>query len=381
MNNVRKLSLSITLPVALFIVIICLQASAFIFQYQQNQSQLFDEKKQYIKGIAGALQTNLSYSLMRLERAQAQNIILDAAIDYNLMHVAVIDLNQQIVLSNKRRDNYMFAKLQLPLYDSNLLKQVVEKNNFIYKYNQKSKDLLVYVPLQMLSKENALNRKFNGVIYIRYSLDTAITALRYDTLFSLFKISVTLLICFIIFVYAIKRYFVRPLKTLAQVMSAPNLNPYSQSLHQGLGEIGGLQQAFIHYRKQTNSRLNELAERELRLLHAINGARDSIWDWNIEKDNIYFSERWKEMLGYKHEEFDSSIEAWESLIHEDDLLKTSKALQLHFTGKNSFFETRYRARCHNGDYCWILSRGQTVSWGKEGEPLRIVGTHSQIDRY
>ncbi|GLS91274.1 hypothetical protein GCM10007916_23430 [Psychromonas marina] len=381
MNSIRNLSLAVTVPSALFLAIICLQTLVFTFQYQQAQQQLYSEKEQHIKGIAGNLQTNLSYALMRLEKAQAQNIISEAALDYNLMRIAVVDHNQQIVLSNQLRDKYMFAQLQLPHYDGALLNQVIEKNDFIFEYNERAQDLLVYVPLQMLSKGNTLNRKFNGLIYIRYSLSHAITELRYETLFSLIKVTLTLLICLLIFIYAIKRFFINPLNQLAQTMSVSDLNANTEEQQVAYGELGDLQRAFIGFTKRINQRLNTLSAREQRLLYAVNGARDGVWDWDIEKNSVYFSQRWQEMLGYQQGEFESSIEEWEALIHKDDLNSTIKALQLHFSGKNSFFESTYRIRCHNGSYCWILSRGQTVSWGSDGEPLRIVGTHTEISHF
>ena len=159
MNNINKLSLNIVIPSILFIVFIVLQGSVFFLEYQHAQKKLYNEKAQYIKGIAGNLQTTLSNSLMRLEKAQAQNIVSETALDQNFQSIAVVDHNQQIILSNNLRNKYMFAKLQLAHYDGKLLNQVIEKNEFIFQYNRYSKDLIVYAPLQMLSKGNSLKSK------------------------------------------------------------------------------------------------------------------------------------------------------------------------------------------------------------------------------
>jgi diguanylate cyclase (GGDEF)-like protein/PAS domain S-box-containing protein len=381
MNNIKKLSLNIVVPSIVFIVFFFLQGAIFFVEYQQAQQKLYNEKAQYIKGIAGNLQTTLSNSLMRLEKAQAQNIVSETALDQNFKSIAVVDHNQQIVLSNTLRNKYMFAKLQLQHYDGQLLNQVMEKNEFIFQYNQYTQDLIVYAPLQMLSKGNSLNRKFNGLIFIRYSLTSAITELRYEALFSLIKISVTLLISLFVLIYIMNRFIILPLNKLAKSSKLSDLNNQFEVDQSGLGEIGVLQHTYAALSEQVTSNLNALSASEQRLLYALSGARDGVWDWNIEQDSVYYSERWKEMLGFKQDEIDDLIEEWETRIHYDDLFLVLKELQEHFTGKKSFFESTHRLRCHNGEYRWVLSRGQTVSWDANGLPLRLIGTSTDVSNY
>ncbi|PKG37673.1 bifunctional diguanylate cyclase/phosphodiesterase [Psychromonas sp. Urea-02u-13] len=381
MNNINKLSLNIVVPSIVFIVFFFLQGAVFFVEYQQAQQKLYKEKAQYIKGIAGNLQTTLSNSLMRLEKAQAQNVVSETALDQNFKSIAVVDHNQQIVLSNTLRKKYMFAKLQLEHYDGQLLNQVMEKNEFIFQYNQYSQDLIVYAPLQMLSKGNSLNRKFNGLIFIRYSLTSAITELRYEALFSLIKITVTLLISLFVLIYIMNRFIILPLNKLAKSTKLSDLNNQVEIDQSGLGEIGVLQHTYAALSEEVTRNLNALSASEQRLLYALSGARDGVWDWNIDQDSVYYSERWKEMIGFKQDEIDDSIEEWETRIHYDDLFLVLKELQEHFTGKKSFFESTHRIRCHNGEYRWILSRGQTVSWDANGLPLRVIGTNTDVSNY
>lgn len=381
MNNINKLSLNIIIPSILFMVFILLQGSVFFLEYQHAQQKLYNKKAQYIKGIAGNLQTTLSNSLMRLEKAQAQNIVSETALDQNFKNIAVVDHNQQIILSNILRNKYMFAKLQLEFYDGQLLNQVIEKNEFIFQYNKLTQDLIVYAPLQMLSKGNSLNRKFNGLIFIRYSLTSAITELRYDALFSLIKIALTLLFSVFILIYIMKRFIIEPLIKLTQSTHISDLHRHFDVDTTGLGEMGVLQRAFATLMSSVQTTINRFSANEQRLLYALSGARDGVWDWDIAQDSVYFSEPWKEMIGYKNEEITGSIEEWESRIHENDLFSVVKELQQHFSGKNSFFESTHRIRCHNGEFRWVLTRGQTVSWGSDGLPLRIIGTNTDVSNY
>jgi diguanylate cyclase (GGDEF)-like protein/PAS domain S-box-containing protein len=381
MINISKFSLNVVVPSIVFIVFFFLQGGVFFIEYQKDQNQLYNEKAQYIKGIAGNLQTTLSNSLMRLEKAQAQNIVSETALDQNFKSIVVIDLNQQIVLSNTLRNKYMFAKLQLKHYDGQYLTQVMEKNEFIFQYNQYSKDLIVYAPLQMLSKGNSLNRKFNGLIFIRYSLTSAITELRYQALFSLIKMSITLLISLFVLIYIMNRFIILPLKRLVKITQFSDFKNQNQVKQTGLGEIGILQETLANLSTEVKGKIHELSSSEQRLQYALSGARDGVWDWNIEEDSVYYSERWKDMIGYKYEDISNNIEEWENRIHHDDLFLVLKELNDHFIGKNSFFESTHRIRCHNGDYRWISTRGQTVSWDENGLPLRVIGTTTDVSHY
>lgn len=381
MNNISKISLCYIVPTFVFFIFTLLQGGFFLYEYQHDQTKLYNEKEQYIKGITGNLQTTLSNSLMRLQKAQAQNIVLETALDENIKIIAVIDHNQQIVISNSMREKYMFARLQLPHYDGDLFKQVVEKNEFIFKYDPVTHDLIVYAPLQMLSKGNSLNRKFNGLIFIHYSLKRAITELRYNSLYSLIQMTFTLMISLLALIYILNKLIVTPLDELTKSATLIEFVSRTKQHKQGFGEIGLLQQACHLLSDEVSDAINSLATSEQRLLYAITGARDGVWDWNIAQQRVYLSEHWKEMLGYKNDNVSESIEEWEARIHEDDLLLVFKALQVHMSGKNSFYECTYRVRCYNGDYRWVLSRGQTVSWDENGNALRMIGTQTDISKY
>lgn len=381
MNNLKKLSLTTIVTSFLFLGVITLQSAEFVFQYQFAKHALFVEKEQFIKGVAGNLQTSLSNSLMRLEKAQAQNIVSEAELDHNLQRIAVVDHLHQIVLSNNLRDKYLFAQLQLEHYDSELLEQVIEKSKFIFQYNEKTQDLIVYAPIQMLAKDNSLNRKYNGLIYIRHSLSSAVTELRYSHLFRLIKKLAILLISLSLVVFIINRLIKKPLNNIVRSMSLMAFTHEKEIGQTGYGEVRELQRAFGVLSKQNKLRFKALSTREQRLSYALSGSQDGLWDWNIELDSVYFSERWKSMLGFKIDQVIDSVEKWESLIHKDDLISVVKALKLHFSGKQSYFESTYRLRCHNGSYCWVLSRGQTVSWDANGSPLRIIGTNTEMDHF
>jgi len=381
MNKLRRLSLNITVPSILFLVFFVLQGSVFWFEYQQAQKKLYISSEQDIKGVAGQLQTALSNSLMRLEKAQAQALISTAALNENIKTIAVIDSTQQIVLSNNFREKFMFAKLQLKQYEGKYLERVIEKNEIVVMYHQQSQELIVYTPLQMISKGNNLNRKFNGVIFIRYSLANAYIELAHDALFLLIKFSLILLFSILLLIYFINRLMVSPLKRIIESINTADVTNVVSIAKSGTGEIGLLEDKLSNLFSDVSQNMNQLASDEERWLYAINGSQNGVWDWDIKNDRIYYSHRWKEILGFQDQQLSEDIIEWEKRVHPDDIFIAQRDIADHFSGRNAFFENTQRVMCFNGEYKWILSRAQVVAWDTEGNPLRMVGTITDLSSF
>ncbi|WP_028867919.1 putative bifunctional diguanylate cyclase/phosphodiesterase [Psychromonas arctica] len=381
MNKIRRISLLIILPAIFLSIFFVFQTIIFIQDFRQSQDQLYVEAEQDIKGLAGQLQTSLSNALMRLEKARAQDFVSTAALNENVQTVAVIDKNQQIILSNNFREKYMFSKLQLERYEGAVLNRVINDNEIVVKYFKQSKELVVYAPLQMISKGNSLNRKFNGIIFIRYSLESAYSELTHSKLIELIKQCALLLLTVSLSVYSLNSLVIVPLKSLVTQMRNYDLTNLSELTDKGVGEIGFLQRTFSELIVSVSDNMNELAGSEQRLLYALRGARDGVWDWDIKRDHVFFSNRWKEILGYQPEDINADITEWETRIHDDDLYNVFNDFCEHFVGRDSFFENSHRIRCKNGEYRWVLTRGQTVSWDSKGNPLRVIGTMIDVSAY
>lgn len=119
-------------------------------------------------------------------------------------------------------------------------------------------------------------------------------------------------------------------------------------------------------------------DREMTWVFALEGNRDGVWDWNAVTNEVFFSRRWKEMLGYAEGEISNNLSEWDSRVHPDDRDAVYADLGRHMAGEVPFYQNEHRVRCKDGSYKWILDRGKVVSWTAEGKPLRVVGTHSDI---
>lgn len=120
-----------------------------------------------------------------------------------------------------------------------------------------------------------------------------------------------------------------------------------------------------------------LAEAELRWSMAMRGANDGIWDWNRQTNKVFYSERWKTMLGYTQEEITDSAEEWTTRIHPDDRDYMLGLINAHLAGKSEFYYGEHRLKCKDDSYKWILTRGKAL-FDDQGKAIRISGSHTDI---
>jgi diguanylate cyclase (GGDEF)-like protein/PAS domain S-box-containing protein/putative nucleotidyltransferase with HDIG domain len=120
-----------------------------------------------------------------------------------------------------------------------------------------------------------------------------------------------------------------------------------------------------------------LLESEERYALAMQGSNDGLWDWNLIKNEIYFSERWKSIIGYDVDEISSSPEEWFSRIHPEDISMVKSAISAHMEGITHLLEIEYRILHKDGTYRWILCRGVAV-FDKNGKVCRLTGSQTDI---
>ncbi|MBO0349787.1 PAS domain S-box protein, partial [Phormidium pseudopriestleyi FRX01] len=110
---------------------------------------------------------------------------------------------------------------------------------------------------------------------------------------------------------------------------------------------------------------------------AIKGTSDGIWDWDLKCDRVFLSARGQEMLGYESQDQFYPFQEWESRIHPDDLETCRQAMQAHLSNTGSSYSQEHRARSQNGEYKWILTRGQ-AQCDEAGNCIRMTGSHTDI---
>jgi PAS domain S-box-containing protein len=122
----------------------------------------------------------------------------------------------------------------------------------------------------------------------------------------------------------------------------------------------------------------ELESSEGRWKFAIEGSGDGLWDWNVTQNTVFYSSRWKEVLGFSNDEIGNSPADWSSRIHADDVTLAISDLQGLLSGAKQHFVNEHRIGCKDGSWKWFLGHAAVVSRNEVGNPLRVIGTHRDI---
>lgn len=130
--------------------------------------------------------------------------------------------------------------------------------------------------------------------------------------------------------------------------------------------------------KEMESALASLRISEERWVFALEGSGDSVWDCNVLTGKVQLTTHWKEMLGYTDAEIGDDASEWSGRLHPDDVEWVMDAVQAALDGRARSFDGEYRLRHKNGHYLWVLDRGMVVQRDKDGAPLRMVGTQTNI---
>jgi diguanylate cyclase (GGDEF)-like protein/PAS domain S-box-containing protein len=117
---------------------------------------------------------------------------------------------------------------------------------------------------------------------------------------------------------------------------------------------------------------------EERFALVLRGANDGLWEWNLETNDVYYSPRWKSMLGYRDDEVENTLHSWIRLVHPDDKNKVLSQIADYAKERNESFSTEMRLRHKDGRWISVLSRAFLASRASDGHPIRLIGTNTDI---
>jgi len=121
-----------------------------------------------------------------------------------------------------------------------------------------------------------------------------------------------------------------------------------------------------------------LAESKEQLDLAIKAGGLGFWDWYPQTDLLVINHRWAEMLGRTKEEIVPVGKSWFDLIHPDELKSIQKEMGEYLSGKRPVWSRELRLAHKDGHYVWVLTQGQITQRDETGQPLRMVGIHTDI---
>jgi len=117
---------------------------------------------------------------------------------------------------------------------------------------------------------------------------------------------------------------------------------------------------------------------EERLALAMDGVNDGLWDWNLETNEVYYSPRWFNMLGYDADVLPATLDTWAQLVHPDDKDWVLGRATDYLEGRVDSFDVEMRMSHKDGRVVHVLSRASKKLSNANGKPVRLVGTHVDI---
>ncbi|MEW6677536.1 MAG: PAS domain-containing protein [Pseudomonadota bacterium] len=179
-------------------------------------------------------------------------------------------------------------------------------------------------------------------------------------------------------IWLVLRQGLAPLKRLEEGTRALAAGRYDVQLEpEGSTELRSVIDAFNAMAQSVRRGNDALGQSQERLLLAIEGVNDGVWDWDIRTNTTYFSTKWKEMVGYDDHELVNNYQTFEALLHPDDLARVRAAIAGYLEGRDQVYSIEFRFRHKDGSWRWILARGEALR-DAEGKPYRMAGSHTDI---
>ena len=133
-------------------------------------------------------------------------------------------------------------------------------------------------------------------------------------------------------------------------------------------------------RREIAKQTKQIKENEQRLAMSLQGTNAGLWDWDMKTNTVTTNDIWSRLLGYEPKELAPiTIETWERLTHPADIKKVRESLARHFQDESIPYALEIRMRHKKGHWVWLMDRGKVVTRDKTGRPLRMIGTHTDIN--
>lgn len=133
----------------------------------------------------------------------------------------------------------------------------------------------------------------------------------------------------------------------------------------------------IQYSIERKRLHNKLLSSEERYELSVRGANDGLWDWDLQQRTVYYSPRWKSILGYEAQEISNCSSEWLNRVHPNHQKRVREAIRRYLSQQDSHLWVEHQIQHKNGRYIWSLCRGIAL-WDENNVPYRIAGSLTDI---
>lgn len=344
--------------------------SIFVFDLVDREREfMIDQNNKSAIGLAHTLATNGSSWILANDVIGIEEVIQSQNSFPDLISAMFLDMNGKILGFTDRSKVGQFINdpLSLQLLKARPTEQFLVNN---------SKVIDIAVPVKT-------NDRQIGWARIRIDRSEITANLQIITNNGLIYIAIAISVG-LFFAWFMARSMTKDLRTMEQ--KANQVFDGKKDVNFLLDRTDELGKLSTHFDKMVKKREDELsstnhklADSQERLQLALDATNEGLWDWNMKSNEVYFSPRWKSMLGYEPHELENTFKTWEDLLHPEDYERVYNEVMALVSGSTQYLESIYRLRHKDGSYRWILDRGKVIS-GIDGQATRMVGTHADITK-
>ncbi len=121
-----------------------------------------------------------------------------------------------------------------------------------------------------------------------------------------------------------------------------------------------------------------LRRSEERLRLAVRAGGHGLWDLDLRTGRAEVNQEYASMIGYDPATFVETHAAWLDRLHPDDRDRVDRIYEAHARGELTAYDVEFRQRTADGGWRWTRSVGEFAEWDEEGKPVRMLGTHTDI---
>ncbi|WP_137937868.1 EAL domain-containing protein [Chitinivorax sp. B] len=150
-------------------------------------------------------------------------------------------------------------------------------------------------------------------------------------------------------------------------------NPAESEAIERMARLAGI--AIENHRIET-----ALRRSEERWHFALEGSRDGVWDWHIAANEAFYSRQYENILGASEQHpLSHALGDWAQRIHAEDKPRVYQAIEHCFQQEDGHYACEYRVlSLADNQYRWVLARGKVTTWDEQGQPIRMIGTLTDI---
>ena len=310
-----------------------------------------------------------------------------------LLNNDVVALNELIVGMKKVRDQYMIFILDkdgkvyasLPNRYFNLTLNDTVSRSLIDKIDESSKDGVQIEHLDLVDTLYPIDVNGQIIGYARTILDAKKLHQEIDVITQKGLLFILIAIFLgAIFAWLSVRKMTQRLGELTKAAHELAEHKFDVKLpaNSESDEVGTMIDAFGVMQSSIHHYIHKIDANQKRLNLALEGSSDGLWDWNLITNEVYYSPRWKEMLGYADNELENCFDTWKNNVHPDDIGGLMNFIEHFLVSSKTLYEQKFRMQTKSGQYIPILARGKKV-FNNEGRAIRLIGTHvdmSEITR-